>query len=303
MRRTAISLVLLVFVGYLQAQKSSDEKEKCKITSFNISMGFYGVFAPNTIEDYFSLKNSLENPKILVDPSGMQENYYYSSISGNASPKISIGITPYSKKRNEYRENRELRIGIGFNFGNRRSYSFYDKNSIPFDTLHSTSGNKVYADSVFIKAYDYSENFVDFNFSISYLFKTDIAKRVYLYAGLGVEYGIALRYYLTANSYQSDYVSYYTGEPSSDDVYQFYYGKQNYSSKHIDANLKGPAQFVRLFVPMGINFRISNNNSFFKHINIYSELSPGIEFQMISNEKTFVNPYFGLALVGFSYRF
>lgn len=304
MKRTAIVLVLLVFIGYLQAQTNNEEKKKCKITAFNISMGFSGVFAPNTIEDYYSLKNSIKKPDLIVNPSGMQNNHYYTSMSGNASPKISIGITPYSKKRNEYRENRELRIGVGFNFGNRRWYSFYGKESVPFDTLQSTSDNtQVYADSVFVRAYDYSENFVDFNVSISYLFKTDVQKRVYLYAGVGVEYGIALRYYLSVKSYESDYVSYYVGEPDFDDKYQYYYGKQNNSGKHVDANMKGSAQFVRVFVPIGINFRISNNNYFFKHLNIYSELSPGIEFQMVSGEKTFVNPYVGVALVGLSYRF
>ena len=67
--------------------------------------------------------------------------------------------------------------------------------------------------------------------------------------------------------------------------------------------MKNAAHFVRAYIPMGINFRLSDNNSFFKHVNIYSEFSPGIEFMFVKNEDAYINPYMGVAIVGFSYKF
>ncbi|MCF6171285.1 MAG: hypothetical protein L3J31_03975 [Bacteroidales bacterium] len=308
MKKITITFALFTLVSLAYAQDTQQNQTGWKINSFGLGFGFSGVFVPATISGYEDLKNSSGNPELFVDPSQYDTFNNYSDFGGNVSPKIYIGITPYSKKKGTYRTNRELRIGIGSNFGVRRYFDFYQSESFVVDTFQSVNGNPdIYADSVAQHAASYSENFFDLNVGISYLFKTDAAKRVHLYAGLGAEYGITLSYFVTVEQYESHSLSYYEQGKKPDEesapYYYYYYGSEynsTYSSQK--TNMKNAAHFVRTFIPMGINFRISNNNSFFKHVNIFSELSPGVEFQIVPNDQTYVNPYFGVALVGFVYR-
>jgi hypothetical protein len=61
--------------------------------------------------------------------------------------------------------------------------------------------------------------------------------------------------------------------------------------------------FLRPYIPLGINFRITNRTqSFFNQVYLFTEINPGIEFQFVGNEKTYFNPYFGVAMLGFTYR-
>lgn len=306
MKKITITLSLLLLIGFVQAQDAQQNQTGWKITSFGVSFGFSGVFVPATISGYDNLKNSVENTDLFVDPSQYDSYDYDSDFGGNVSPKIYIGITPYSKKKGAYRTNRELRLGIGSNFGVRRYYDFYKSESFAVDTFQSVNGNPdIYADSMIQRFASYYENFFDLNFSISYLFKTDVNKRVHLYAGVGAEYGVTLSYYITVDKYEARSINYYEkGNKPDEDSGTYYYFSSDYTSSYSSqkTSMKNAAHFIRTFIPMGINFRISNNNSFFKHVNIFSEFSPGIEFQIVPDDQTYVNPYFGVALVGLSYR-
>jgi hypothetical protein len=52
-----------------------------------------------------------------------------------------------------------------------------------------------------------------------------------------------------------------------------------------------------------VNFRIARKEqSFFNNVYLWFEMNPGVEVQMVSNDKTYINPYYGVALLGVSYR-
>ena len=302
-RKATIILSFLMLFSFLQAQDNAGKKEGWKVTSFSVSMGFAGVYLTNTNTDYDNMKNSVEDPDLFVDPSGFNSDQFYPSGGGNGSFRINMGLTPYSKKRGEYRNNRELRFSVGSNFGRRHSFSFYQNESFPVDTFHSVNGKPdIYADSAHYTSSYYDERFTDLNFGISYLFKTDVRKRVFLYTGIGGEYGITLNYYVTADYYESSSIYYHDGNTSENIYpYNYYSGDYDYNSSNNTTKMKNPAQFIRAYIPLGIDFRFSNNNSFFKHVHIYTELNPGIEFQILAGQ-TGVNPYFGVALVGLRYK-
>jgi len=307
MKKTSFIVLFLLLACMGFAQENQQKNNHTKVTSFSISFGFAVVNVNNSLSDYNALKEATENPDLFIDPNDYSDYYFSSGGEGNFSPKINIGLTPYSKKKGRYRYNREMRFGIGINSGNRSSFSFYKENSFRTDTLYTSDGiPKLYADSVITSYYDYSAEFTDINLSFSYLFKTNTKRRVYVYTGIGVEYGIAIRSFVNVD-YNQNAGIYYSenGQQPDGDFYYGYYGNSywsqpNYSGTTTD--IKGITQFLRASIPLGIDFRISNNNSFFKHVNIYSEFNPGIELQMISGSGTNINPYFGVALVGLSYK-
>ena len=73
-------------------------------------------------------------------------------------------------------------------------------------------------------------------------------------------------------------------------------------TKFTTTNMNGNIMFFRPYIPLGINFRITNREqSFFNDVYLFSEMKPGIEFQFVGKEKTYINPYIGAAMLGFTY--
>lgn len=322
MKKTALIVSLIFISGWIFAQEKPAKQPCFRVSSFSSSLGFGGALTSNTNEDYYFLKNAVENPDLFVDITGMENQgssgswgysgmgmgsgmYYTSGGSGNGNVLFNLGLTPYSKKLGKYRENRELRFSVGGSIGSRNNFYYYDHNSFVIDTFQSVSGsNIVYADSVINKHYGYTLEFSEINFGASYLFKTDVKRTVSFYAGVGANYGIALRSTVSFNEDAFRYVDYYNEfqQPSDD---EFHYAGDNYSSSYSGSstNLTSPMQFARVFIPFGLNINLSKKpDSFFSHVSLYTELNPGVEFQFLSSEKTYANPYMGVALIGVRYR-
>lgn len=322
MKNLIITVFLLSVLGLANAQEENGKQPLFKVSSFSSSIGFAGVLTSNTEEDYYGLQKAVQNPSLFVDVTGFISNpgfyggygyydgYYngYNDASGNGSFVFNLGLTPYSKKLGKYRENRELRISVGSNFGTRNTFYFYDNYSFATDTFQSTNGSGlVYADSAISNYYSYSLNFTSINFGASYLFKTDMNRRVHFYAGGGFNYGIALN--SSVEVYEDTYKSviYYNENqgPSEYDKRYYYAGSNtgSYTYNSSSTSLVKPMQFLRFYIPVGLSFRISKKEtSFFNNVDLYTEINPGVEIQVIGFDKTYANPYFGVAFIGFNYH-
>lgn len=317
-----IASLLLVF-GFANAQDGNSKLPLFKVTSFSSSIGFANAMTQNTDEDYYGLQKAVQNPSLFVDVSGFTNNssyygygYYggymynsYGSGSGNGSAVFNLGLTPYSKKLGEYRENRELRISVGSNWGTRNTFSFYDNYTVRVDTFQSVNGNGVvYGDSLISSNYYYTLNFASVNFGVSYLFKTNMKRQVHFYAGAGVNYGITLNSTVNVDVNTFKSVVYYNeneNPPGEDGDYYYYSGDGDgsYSYKSNATSLIKPMQFVRFYIPVGISLKLSKKEtSFFNHVDLYTEMNPGVELQIIGFDKTYANPYFGIAFIGFNYH-
>lgn len=306
--------IILSIIGFflmLGAHAQNDKKPAMKVSSFGFSFGFAGAATANTSEDYNNLKGAVNNPELFIDASDFQSSSYNYGFGGSVSPKLYLGLTPYSKKKGEYRKDRELRFSIGSSSGIRRNFNYYRYENFVIDTFESANtGNKVLGDSSIYDRYIYSESYYDINFGVSFLFKTPVERRFHFTAGAGVEYGIAIRSFVKVENYNNKSVYYYNvnDKPVFDEPdygYDYYNYKNEFEGTYTteNTNMKGSMQFVRTFIPLGINFRISNKTkSFFNKVYLFGEMSPGIEFQIVSNDKTYLNPYFGFAMFGFSYR-
>jgi hypothetical protein len=317
--------ILLVFmvslIAFANAQETNPKKPCFRVSSFSSSIGFGGAHTSNSDADYYALKNAVENPDLFVDITGMDQGssgwsfdgmYYtdgfYSGGSGNGNLLFNLGLTPYCKKKGKYLENRELRISIGGSLGARNSFYYSDLHTFVIDTFQSVNGNEaIYADSVIRNDYYYTLDYTDVSIGLSYLFKTDVERRVHFYTGIGVNYGIALRSTVSVDeeNYRSVYYYNVYDKPTEDDINYFLMINDNGHTYDLSTtNLKSPMQFVRAYIPLSVNLRLSKKpQSFFSDVDLYTELSPGVEFQILSSEKTYVNPYFGMAFIGFRYKF
>lgn len=305
-----LSIIFLIAMSITQAQ--DERKPALKLTSFSFNFGFAGVATANTTEDYNNLKKSVNDPSLFIDASDYQYSRYNYGFGGNVNPKVSIGLSIFNKARGEYRNDRELRFSVGSGSGMRRNFNYYHYKNFVNDTFESANtGNVTYSDSVIFNRYIYSENYFDVNFGVSFLFKTPVERRFHFSAGAGIEYGIAIRSFVKVENYNDQFVYFYdnSNKPVFDEP-DYEYNTFKYEDDldgvvytFENTNMKGNMQFFRTYLPLGINFRVSNNtNSFFNKVYLFGEMSPGIELQMVSNDKTYVNPYFGFVMLGFSYR-
>lgn len=321
MKKTGILLSLLLLIGFANAQAPDSKHPLLKVTSFSSSLGFTGAMTSNTNADYYSLQSAVEDPDLFVDVTGFSKSSnnwnsngmqmgpggfgYFGSFNGSLA--FNLGLTPYSKKLGKYRENRELRFTVGGNMGVRNSFDYYDNNTFLIDTFQSVNGTGiVYADSSIYNSYYYELDFSEINFGFSYLFKTDVNRVVHFYTGIGMNYGIALRSTVAINQYTNRSVYYYNEYNKPNENEAGFYGNMNnngYSDSYSETKLTKPLQFARVYIPLGLSIRLSKKTeSFFSHVNLYTELNPGVEFQMVSAEKTYANPYIGAGVIGFNYH-
>ena len=318
MKKTIAILLAFIFISVVT---SAQDKQPCfKVSSFSSSIGFGGALTSNTSEDYYLLKNAVENPDLFVDITGFKENgysygfsgmnpyggMYYTGGGGNGNLLFNLGLTPYSKKLGKYRVNRELRFSLGGSLGARNYFNYTDNTLFTIDSFQSVNGNgMVYADSAISKYYSYSLNFSEINFGASYLFKTDVSRRVHFYTGIGVNYGITLRSSVDVNEDIYRSVIYYNENEKPDEDEPVYFYDDNASSEYnySTTNLTSPMHFFRAYIPLGLSLNLSKKpESFFSHVDLYTELNPGVEFQVLSSEKTYANPYFGVGFIGFRYK-
>jgi uncharacterized protein (DUF736 family) len=322
MKKTTILLLSLILLAtFTDAQDKTDKKPCFRVSSFSSSLGFGGAMTSNTSEDYYLLKDAVDNPGLFIDITGYKENgnsygfggmspysgmYYSGGGGGNGSLLFNLGLTPYSKKQGRYRENRELRFSLGGSIGSRNYFFYTDNTFFTIDTFQSVTNNEiVYADSAITKYYSYTLNFTEINLGASYLFKTDVSRRVHFYTGFGVNYGITLRSSVDVTEDIWRSVIYYNENDTPDDDEPVYFYDDNASSVYSTSttNLTGPMHFFRAYIPLGFSLNLSKKpESFFSHVDLYTELNPGVEFQVLSSEKTYANPYIGVGFIGFRYK-
>lgn len=307
MKKTISILILSFAVASLTAQQATEDQSKLKITSFGSSMGFSGTYVSNTTGDYNSLAGNVEDPGYFVNAGRYDESKYNYGFGGNGNLQFYLGLTPYCKKRGEYRNDRELRINFGFSFGARRTFSYFHRNTFLVDSYQSNSGSMVYADSSKFTRMNYAESYYGVGLGLAYLFKTNPERRFHFYTGLGMEYSLALRSFVRINEYNESTFYYYTqgNRPvlEEPDFEWMGFRDDDGNSSSTTTNMNGNLMFIRPYIPLGVNFRITNQTrSFFNHVNLFMEINPGIEFQLVGNEETYINPYLGVAMMGFTYR-
>jgi hypothetical protein len=252
----------------------------------------------------------VEDPSIFVDAEELSESRYNYGFGGNGSGKFYLGLTPYSKKKGGYNNNQELRFSLGTSFGARRIFNYYQVNNTRIDTFASVSNNNiVYADSSVYNRYLYAEEFYDISLGAAYLFKTDTERRFHFYTGVGFEVGFSIRSSVRLEQYTEESIIYYdpSNPPSDEEPDNFYFGFYDNepagTTQTFRTNMEGGLTFLRTYIPFGINFRIARKpQSFFNKVFLFSEVGPGLEFQFVANEGTYVNPYVGVAMLGFTYR-
>lgn len=229
------------------------------------------------------------NSLLLAEDYGNYVSYY-----GSSNFKAGIGLQFRNKEKTGFRNHMELRLGVAYSGYN--GYSSYASNSTntPYDTLVSQqTGNEYYIDSVHVNFASVSHTFDLLSFDASLIFRTNSEARWSLYGGLGASFGTSL--YANTRVSKGSY-SYTTGVTTGGN-YSWHSSTGDYENYNNGSNTS-----FMVYVPVGLDFRVANNNQFFNKLHFYTEVTPSFSLRNINSYETIKSPAIGINF-GAYYRF
>lgn len=287
MRALKISLILSLSLSatLLIAQ---DEK---KPPALKVSDGYFtaGVLMSNTNPSAVADFRKLFPESSLLDQDFSEyESNTAHSFNRTLAYNAAMAIDFLGRSTGEYRENIQLRVGVGMTPVTGMGAYYSTENRFRFDTLNAS--RPLYVDSIYNRATAMGYSASNLNLDVSFLLRTSPENRWMLYAGLGVTGGVTLDAYVNVNRYSSSRLE------STDADYNYFVHQSTASErefKRIEAGMAGSIYF-----PFGIGYRLSSRHQFWRKVNLIAEGRPLLEWNNIPNLGAYTNTTF-LASFGF----
>lgn len=215
------------------------------------------------------------------------EDYHSSSwrsFSGNAIACLNIGINFLNKEKTEYNSNPQLRIGLVYISGSNLSSSLYQNDRKRFDTITFSQTGTIYYDSVISRHYNMDYHTEQLRLDASLIYRTNPAARWSLYGGIGIEAGASI------NTYTQISYSEYTRIESRDNYGYNSISSHEVSSFHQSEDFKHKSSYGgSVYLPIGLDFRISRKWDFFKRLHVFYEMRPSLNMAIIPELGTIAN--------------
>ncbi|UTW67480.1 hypothetical protein KFE94_05040 [bacterium SCSIO 12643] len=277
LKNISLAILFSTTISLLHAQK-------IKVSEVTITPGVYSEGNPSaTVNDFYALA---PNSQLLP---GSLNGYktYGSSNNGGFTSSILLGFQFLNKDQNEYKANPLLRVGVTFKSGDVISASIFKETRTTIDTLISQSnGQKYPLDSISYEAYGLNYHSQQIKLDASLIFRTNPKSRWYLFGGFGGTIGTSINNKTTINYHQFNYSS-----PENEDVLFLPNNPRNHNSQN-ESFVNQNSMVYSIYVPLGVDFRISNNNEFWKRIHLFYEMQPTINFTPVPELRTFTNMAF-----------
>ncbi|MBL7835888.1 MAG: hypothetical protein JNM67_00080, partial [Bacteroidetes bacterium] len=189
--------------------------------------------------------------------SGFKNNYL--SVQNEAAfMNLGIGL--------KFREEKGPTIRIGMNIGSGNSIvgSYYRDTYKHIDTLVSPrTGATTYIDSIHSEAYNFSTNSDMMQIDLACIWRTKNNNKMTLFGGIGGFYGGSFNVYTSLNYYSRTRIS-------SDRYNNTQYSPGQLSTK--SESFKNPNHIsYGIYIPFGLDYKISKTNEFWKHMHFVTE--------------------------------
>lgn len=279
--KKSILVLALTIVGF--TQNFSLAQKAISLSEFSIQSGF-SASSGNQLPFGASEFNLLApNSSILnQDLSGFDQyqNFVFNRGGDNRNSGIYVGLKLNNFNKNNFLRAPIIRLGLNQETFRITGTSFYNEIRTPYDTLISTqTGNATYVDSVSSTyiGMEYFSNKLALDAAI--IFQTTDTYRFSFHAGLGFNAGLSYNNRTEINQNNSTSTISYDNSTGGSNYYSSYYsGSGDYKRESIN-NKSG--FFYSAYVPLGIDLRLGKNREFWKHVNLFLESRPSINFQSI----------------------
>lgn len=286
MKKIIFSAAILIFWSFLsQAQYASN-------IDFSAGFGFE-TLSPKQLplSQYQTLFP--ESELLKIDYQGFNEDPLYFNYNSDVLLNLLWGFKIGQGSKLE----QVLRFGVTYSGTTVYSNSFKKTITIPYDTLNSTrTGNQTFIDSVYKEYTTINVSQERIGLDVSYIIKSNPSNRLVFYSGGGAVLGLSVnaRASIKQNSY-----SYFA---TVDDDYYQNRARSNDDNKSEVFNLSNNF-WAQLYVPIGLDFRLSNVNPFWQRMHIYSELRPNMQLVLIEGFDPSIDLSFGWAVFGSRFEF
>jgi hypothetical protein len=275
-----LAISLLTTFGFAQ-----ETTKKMKVTSFTLLPSVMFESNPSgSIDDFRALA-----PNSTLLPTNLDgyttNNFYYTNGSINSS--FLLGFKFSDKEGKSYKWNPIFRAGLTYSANQSLSSSAYKEIRTPYDTLISTKTGESFAvDSTSYSSYYMEYYSQQLRLDISILFSTNPTARWTLFGGVGASVGASINAFTRISTYEYSYIIPYENQGVA---YYNKYQDQNNQQEQItnEMNIGYSA-----YIPLGVDFRISNNNPFWNKIHLFYEMRPSLNFTSIPELRTISNPAF-----------
>ena len=201
--------------------------------------------------------------------------------------------------------NPKLRVGFAYSSGFYTPHQFVRSSRTPYDTVQVIVGGETTPyprDSVYTESYRFDNWSRRLRMHASILWQTNPEKRWSLFSGVGLGFGVSIyseieHYFSSSYSIetqtspnQSLFQGYFLNEPSG---YIANSGSLSQGARWIDANI---------FVPIGLDFRLSKKENLFKKMHLIAEITPMLYMNKVPGIRMKVNGTLG-ANFGLRYNF
>ncbi len=250
------NLILIVtgcsFYTEINAQESAKQKP-FKLGAVSIETGISTKLGPDVpYKEIMSHTSSGQYLKIYdqtLNDYTWDHGYAFSMYGFN--PSVHLSFHPFSKEKNAYNLNRELRIGVGFNNNTSSTYGYI---------------NKAIGDTIVYSNISYTESINYINLDGSFIYKTDQERRLSFYIGYGLTVGAALNSQLSRSYYEDTTFTFVAGGS------QYYY---NHVYETYDVY---NSYFIEAYIPYGVSLRLSKRVPIVSNFNIFAEGKIGLNY-------------------------
>jgi len=235
----------------------------------DFSVGFGLRSSPSSTQSLQEYQALFPNSELLK---GDFNAYGYPTFYFNASSMVNL-LWGIRLKQNAGYEQR-LRVGVTFSGLTPTYGSFYNETSFAYDTLTSSrTGEVTYVDSIYSENLYITTSQKQVGLDVSYLFKSNQNGRWSFYGGAGLEVGAIINVEANISSNNYTFYSNNQGNYYNNDLI---YGN-NPNSKTEVQRLDG-GFYAMLYLPVGIDLRLSMKNAFWRKMHLYSEFRPSIQY-------------------------
>ncbi len=281
-----ITLAILTLPLLLSAQSENTSDPKVKISSASISSNVL-IRRNRDYVDINQFQKEAGNSGLFnVDLDQYEKSNYHYSFSGSNQVELNMGLSFLNNKTGFYDPSRELIVGISYNsFRSNIAHYSRDAGISALDTFQSSSGDIIYTETSGGERLDYHATSEYLLLNVSYLFKTDRNKRLSMFSGIGTEIGHSISRTYDASYYNRDLISYKksNGESISSEVISY---DQDFEAASVESST-----LARLYVPIGINLRLSKKWAILESMSIFLQAKLGVQYETGSNNLRTLSGY------------
>jgi|GEM_PF-6403877 len=294
MKSTILTInALLVMILTVSGQPDTIRKG-FKLSGMGIETSNY-MFEPANLSNA-EWRSMINNPDAFFedDTFDYANIHYYTNCCDD---KDGIWLNFENNKNNN-------EIHVGFWINNRHIFSFddsYKENIGITDTLYMDKYMTLIEDSIVSVSIHSGDFYKDISLSVSYLFSTNKNCFVSFLSGPGIESGYTVEAKLITHRMYSEISEREIYTNKSTFPMHILNVKTNTDNSYKETELE-KSLVLRPFIPIVLNFRLSNISIALKHINVYLVGRAGLDIQFYPESNKLIYPFYGFG-AGLLYKF